>query len=217
MLSTLPFVIMQFMATSFQQKRLCRDLQKRRRQNVNMLEATKDLVSYQTICLGHGHGRLDGVDTVFLQKSLHDMLHVWRGFTVFRKARQADTCPKRDAQNSKSLRLHGGFLTCIRYGKFRDCCQEKGWAQNRTKTMFLNLCDPWFPHGRTFLQLPGPRGGCSAMVLKWDQVAHAAEMDDSPCHSSEDSSRTLQVRIVSQCYVQDAGFHSDVWAHPSLV
>ena len=42
---------------------------------------------------------------------------------------------------------------------------------------------------KDFLQLPGPQGGCSATVVEWDQVAHAAEVDDSPCHSLEDSLR----------------------------
>ena len=131
----------------------------------NMLEAKNSLVSYQTICLGHGRGRLDGGDTVFLQQSLHDMLHVWKRLTVFRKARQAvDTCTKRDAQNRentllRSLRLHGGFVTCIRYGKFRDCCREKGWARNVENMMFLNLCDWRFPNGRTSCNCLGHRVG----------------------------------------------------------
>ena len=48
---------------------------------VNMLEAKQDLVSYHTVCLGHGHGRFDGCGTVFLQQSLHDILHAWRKLT----------------------------------------------------------------------------------------------------------------------------------------
>ncbi|CAE7945286.1 unnamed protein product [Symbiodinium sp. KB8] len=77
----------------------------------NMLEAKNSLVSYQTICLGHGRGRLDGGD---------------------------------------------------------------------------------------FLQLPGPQGGCSATVVEWDQVAHAAEVDD-------------RLRLINNLDVLGKWFYDTLW------
>ena len=86
--------------------------------------------------------------------------------TVFRRARQAvDTCTKRDTKTgttfySTSSRLRGGLVICSRSGKFRDCCQEKGWARSGGNMMFPNLCDRGAPNGEFF---------CNC--LEWDQIA----------------------------------------------